>query len=82
MAQHLIIKIMKPLPTPKTKLAFLNECHTEYKVYLYDEQNWHEAFDGTHETLEEAKNFLLKWYPELPQSYTAIVAIKITKEIL
>lgn len=71
----------KKFKTPP-KLEFLNECHTEYKVYLYDEQNWHEAFDGTHETLEEAKNFLLKWYPELPQSYTAIVAIKITKTVL
>lgn len=74
---------MKLLPAPKTKLAFLNKCHVEYKVYLYnDTQNWHEAFDGTHETLEEAKDFLARWYPELPQSYTAIVAIKITKEIL
>ena len=72
----------KKFKTPP-KLAFINKCHVEYKVYFYnDEQNWHEAFDGTHETLEEAKNFLLKWYPELPQSYTAIVAIKITKEIL
>lgn len=64
------------------KLAFLNECHTEYKVYLYDDQNWSEAFDGTHETLEEAKDFLSRWYPELPQSHTAIVAIQITKTVL
>lgn len=64
------------------KLAFLNECHTEYKVYLYDDQNWSKAFDGTHETLEEAKDFLSRWYPELPQSHTAIVAIKITKTVL
>lgn len=64
------------------KLAFLNKCHTEYKVYLYDEQNWSEAFDGTYETLQEANDFLARWYPELPQSHTAIVAIKITKTVL
>lgn len=71
----------KKFKTPP-KLAFLNECHVEYKVYLYDEQSWSEAFDGTYETLQEANDFLARWYPELPQSYTAIVAIKITKIVL